>query len=165
MHNIFLGTSKRIVQHVWMNDNLPKLGIKQLRKIQNRIDSTPLPVDMGYINFKIASGFDTLTADQWKIWVLVYSIYVLYQFLDEADRRCWQAFVTAVSIWSQRIITEVEIEAGHAAMMAFLQYAEQIYGRNFCSPNMHLHKHLQECMIDYCPWYLFWCFAYEHYNG
>ncbi|CAG8824049.1 18985_t:CDS:1, partial [Dentiscutata erythropus] len=47
MHNIFLGTSKRIVQHAWMNDNLPKLGIKQLREIQIRIDSIPLPVDMG----------------------------------------------------------------------------------------------------------------------
>ncbi|CAG8843139.1 30857_t:CDS:2, partial [Racocetra persica] len=60
-----------------------------------------------------------------------------------------------------RIITEAEIEAGHTAMIAFLQYAEHIYGKNFCSPNMHLHKHLQECMIDYGPWYSFWCFAYE----
>ncbi|KAF0451916.1 hypothetical protein F8M41_001979 [Gigaspora margarita] len=98
-----------------MNDNLPKLGIKQLHEIQIRIDSIPLPVDIGRINLKIAS--------------------------------------------------EAEIEAGHTAMMAFLQYAEQIYGKNFCSPNMHLHKHLRECIIDYGPWYSFWCFAYERYNG
>ncbi|RIB19509.1 hypothetical protein C2G38_2181609 [Gigaspora rosea] len=44
---------------------------------------------------------------------------------------------------------EAEIEAGHTAMIAFLQYAKQIYEKNFCSPNMHLHKHLRECMIDY----------------
>ncbi|CAG8832117.1 10546_t:CDS:1, partial [Racocetra persica] len=107
--------------------DFPKLGIKQLHEIQNLIDATPLPVDMGRINFKITSGFDALTADQWKTWVLIYSTYVLHKFLDEADQRCWQAFVTVVSIWSQRIITEAEIEACHKAMMAFLQYAEQIY--------------------------------------
>ncbi|CAG8568750.1 29327_t:CDS:2, partial [Racocetra persica] len=91
----------------------PKLGIKQLYEIQDQIDATPLPVDIGHINFKITSGFDALTADQWKT-------------------------------WSQRIITEAEIEAGHIAMMTFLKYAEQIYGKRFCSPNMHLHKHLRE---------------------
>ncbi|CAG8570595.1 12994_t:CDS:10 [Ambispora leptoticha] len=165
MHNIFLGTSKRIMQRAWMNDNFPKIGIKQLYEIQSLIDATPLPVDMGRINFKITSGFNALTADQWKTWVLIYSTYVLHQFLDEADRQCWQAFVTAVSIWSQRIITEAEIEAGHITMMAFLQYSEQIYGKRFCTPNMHLHKHLRECMLDYGPWYSFWCFTYERYNG
>ncbi|CAG8482920.1 6941_t:CDS:2 [Dentiscutata heterogama] len=92
MHNIFLGTSKHIVQYAWMNNNLPKLGSS------------------------------------------LFNIF-LYQFLDEADRRCWQVFVTSVLIWSQRIITEAEIEAGHTAMIAFLQYAEQIYGKisNFLS--------------------------------
>ncbi|CAG8764442.1 2808_t:CDS:1, partial [Dentiscutata heterogama] len=68
MHNIFLGTSKYIVQHAWINNNLPKLGIKQLHEIQIRIDSISLPVDIEYINFKITSGFDTLIAGQWKIW-------------------------------------------------------------------------------------------------
>ncbi|CAG8846851.1 35987_t:CDS:1, partial [Racocetra persica] len=98
----------------------PKLGIKQLYEIQDLINATPLLVDMGHINFTITSGFDALTADQWKTWVLIYSTYVLYKFLDEADRQCWQAFVTPVSIWSQRIITKAEIEAGNIAMMTFL---------------------------------------------
>ncbi|CAG8578994.1 10212_t:CDS:2 [Cetraspora pellucida] len=67
MHNIFLGTSKHIVQHAWMNGDLPKLSIKHLYEIQNLIDATPLPIDLDRINLKITSGFDTLTADQWKI--------------------------------------------------------------------------------------------------
>ncbi|CAG8755518.1 132_t:CDS:2, partial [Racocetra persica] len=61
-----ISTSKRIIQHAWMNENSPKLGIKQLYEIQNLIDSTPLFADMGHINFKITLSFDTLTADQWK---------------------------------------------------------------------------------------------------
>lgn len=33
------------------------------------------------------------------------------------------------------------------------------------SPNMHLHLHLKECIVDYGPVYAFWCFAYERFNG
>ncbi|KAF0377000.1 hypothetical protein F8M41_012676 [Gigaspora margarita] len=89
MHNIYLGTSNRIIQHAWMNENSLKLDTKQLYEIQNLIDSTPLPADMG------------------------------------PNRQCWQAFVSAVSIWSQRIITELEIEAGHKAMISFVKYADK----------------------------------------
>ncbi|CAG8703208.1 2698_t:CDS:10, partial [Gigaspora margarita] len=120
-----VSTSKCIVQHAWMNDNLPKLDIKQLR-------------------------FDALTADQWKIWVLVYSIYALHQFLDEANQRFWQVFVIAVLIWSQRIITEAEIEAGHTAMMAFLQYAKQIYANIEKTGTLGHYNFIVQEALDFC---------------
>ncbi|CAG8511199.1 5470_t:CDS:2, partial [Dentiscutata heterogama] len=120
-----ISTSKRIVQYAWINEDSPKLSIKNLYKIQNLIDATLLPVNMGCVNFKITSGFDALIADQWKTWILIQL--------------------------TQKIITEAEIEVDYIAMMAFLQYVEQIYGKHFCSPNIHLHKHLQKCMLDYGP--------------
>ena len=30
---------------------------------------------------------------------------------------------------------------------------------------MHLHTHLRECLLDYGPFYGFWCFSYERFNG
>ena len=30
---------------------------------------------------------------------------------------------------------------------------------------MHLHLHLNDCILDYGPVYSFWCFAFERYNG
>ena len=36
---------------------------------------------------------------------------------------------------------------------------------NACTPNMHLHLHLKECINDYGPVYSFWCFAFERFNG
>ena len=30
---------------------------------------------------------------------------------------------------------------------------------------MHLHGHLKECVLDYCPIYNFWCFGFERFNG
>ena len=32
-------------------------------------------------------------------------------------------------------------------------------------PNMHLHAHLKECILDYGPLYGFWAFSFERYNG
>ncbi|CAG8759553.1 36450_t:CDS:10, partial [Gigaspora margarita] len=104
----------------FIGDKLPYIDIPRFTTIDPMHNIFLDTIDMGCINLKIASGFDALIADQWKIWVLVYSTYALYQFLDEDNQRYWQAF-------SQRIITEAKIEAGHTAMMAFLQYAEQIY--------------------------------------
>ncbi len=33
------------------------------------------------------------------------------------------------------------------------------------TPNMHLHCHLKECVLDYGPLHGFWCYPFERYNG
>lgn len=33
------------------------------------------------------------------------------------------------------------------------------------TPNMHLHMHLLDCVLDYGPVYAFWLFSFERYNG
>ena len=33
------------------------------------------------------------------------------------------------------------------------------------TPNMHMHLHLKDVIMDYGPVYAFWLFAYERYNG
>ena len=42
---------------------------------------------------------------------------------------------------------------------------EEINGKEACTPNMHLHLHLIDCLKDYGHLYAFWCFAFERYNG
>ena len=33
-----------------------------------------------------------------------------------------------------------------------------------CTPNMHLHLHLKNCVLDYGPVYSFWMFAFERFD-
>ena len=47
----------------------------------------------------------------------------------------------------------------------FSQKFEEINGKDACTPNMHLHHHLAECLLDYGPPYAFWCYSFERYNG
>ena len=49
--------------------------------------------------------------------------------------------------------------------MKFCQTVENLYGPSVITPNMHLHCHLCECVLDYGPVYGFWCFSFERYNG
>ncbi len=40
-----------------------------------------------------------------------------------------------------------------------------MYGNQSCTPNMHLHLHFKEYLLDYGPAHSFWCFSFERYNG
>ena len=33
------------------------------------------------------------------------------------------------------------------------------------TPNMHMHAHLCECILNYGPLHGFWLFSFEYYNG
>ena len=49
--------------------------------------------------------------------------------------------------------------------MDFCIKFEQVFGKDFVTPNMHMHAHLRECIEDFGPVYSFWCFSFEWYNG
>ena len=40
-----------------------------------------------------------------------------------------------------------------------------MYIGELCTPNMHLHCHIQECLVDYGPGCSIWAFACERLNG
>ena len=62
------------------------------------------------------------------------------------------------------VITETKALLAHS-YLKFCQSFEQIYGKHRVTPNMHLHSHLVNCVLDYGPVYSFWLFRFERYNG
>lgn len=50
-------------------------------------------------------------------------------------------------------------------IVRFCQMFEQLYGALSCTPNLHLHCHLKQCMLDYGPAGSFWAFSFERLNG
>ena len=40
-----------------------------------------------------------------------------------------------------------------------------VYGREHCTPNMNLHCHIAECLLNYGPTHSTWCFSVECCNG
>lgn len=163
MHNIFLGTGKHILKHVWLD--LKLIEDSQFGKIQNRIDRVVVPSDMGRIPYKVTSGFSSFTADQFKNWILYFSVLVLRDILTGENLQCWQHFVLACRKLCKRCLTPLDIQVGDTLLMQFCSRYERIYGKNLVPPNMHFHAHLRECLLDYGPFHGYWCFSYERFNG
>lgn len=63
---------------------------KQMKEIENRINSIEVPSDLGRIPINIESNYGSYTAEQWKNWTLIYSVYCLKDILPEEHFRCWQ---------------------------------------------------------------------------
>ncbi len=163
MHNLFLGTAKHMMKRVW----LPKGVVtnEQLNLIQARVDNMQVPSDIGRVPEKIATSFGGFTADQWKHWTIIYSLYALRDILPKEHYLCWQAFVLSCFHLCRRIISLEDIQKADLLLLKFCKDVEQLYGNAVITPNMHLHCHLAECVKDYGSIYGFWLFSYERYNG
>ena len=163
MHNLFLGSAKYFFKNILLA--LDYITVAQLEMIQDRVNSFTVPSGIGKIPMKIASGFSSFTADQWKNWVLYFSIIAMRDIITGEVLECWKHFVLACRILCTKHITLENAKLGDALLLQFCRRTERIFGNEFITPNMHLHCHLFECITDYGPLHSFWCFAFERYNG
>ena len=96
---------------------------------------------------------------------MIYARVVLWNFLDQEDRKILIHFSQACSILVRRIVTLENLNAAHDHLIELLRLIETNYGKSLIKPNLHLSLHLNECCKDYGPLYSFWCFSFERMNG
>lgn len=162
MHNLLLGTANHVL-NTWVNEGI--ISTKDLEKMQSRVDSVKVPSDVGRLPSKIAHGFSGFTADQWKHWVCIYSLFALKGIIPKGHYDMWSDFVHSCEILCSKVITLSDLITADEKLMTFCTKFEKILGKDKCTPNMHLHGHLRDCIVDYGPIYSFWCFSFERYNG
>ena len=163
MHNLFLGTAKHFLKAVWID--LGIIDSKQFSVIQSRVDKAVVPSDIGRIPHKIDSGFSSFTADQFKNWVVYFSIIALRDILLPNDLECWRHFVLACRVLCSRQLTRIQISLADSLLLQFCRRSQRMYGENIITPNMHMHCHLRDCILDFGPLQGFWLFTYERFNG
>jgi hypothetical protein len=165
MHCLFLGIAKWIIQSIFIKEN--KLNSEQLRAAQRRMDSVQLPSDIGRIPPKIAigEGFSKLTADQWKTFIMIYATTILWDMLDDNDRKILGHFVRACNLLVARFVTEDDLQEAQERLRDMSINIERTYGPEFITSNIHLSMHIPECIRDYGSVYSFWLFPYERLNG
>ncbi len=156
MHNLFLGTAKHMLKEVWLPRGISR---KQFEDIQARVDSVVVPADIGRIPKKINSFFSSFTADKWKTWTIMYSLFALRDILLIEHCRCWESFVLACRLLCFTIISQ-DARKSDLLFVHFCQQTEHLYGKHIITPNQHLHCLLVECIKDYGPIYSFkWVLA------
>ena len=132
---------------VWKEKNM--LSDKQLELIQNRVDNFTTPDDIGRLPTKIKSGFSSFTADQWRSWTVLFSLYSLKDILPHRDFSCWQLFVKACYLLCRCQINLQDLKKADNYLLEFLLSFEQLYGKEYCNMNLHLHTHLATCISQY----------------
>ena len=75
MHNLFLRCAKHFMKSILIDKMV--LSNAQFDLLQQRIDRAFVPPTIGRIPYKIQSGFSSFTADQWKNWVIYFSLICL----------------------------------------------------------------------------------------
>ena len=162
MHNLFLGTAKYQFK-IWVSEG--HLNATQLKTIETRIENMEVPADIGRLPKQISSNYGSYTGEQWKNWTLIYSLFALKGVLNDQQLQCWQTFVLACKYLCKPVLSSTDILKADNCLLKFCTKFEQLYGKAACTPNMHLHCHLKEIILDYGPIHTFWCFSFERYNG
>ena len=162
MHNLFLGTAKHMFK-LWLEKGL--LTRDTIEEVSSRIARMNVQSDAGRLPSNIGSNYGSFTAEEWKNWTMVFSMFCLKELLPDADLQCWQSFVLACRSLCKPFLTKVDITKGDFLLVKFCKNVERLYGKLTVTPNMHLHGHLKECIHDFGTLYGFWCFSFERYNG
>ncbi|OAD79047.1 hypothetical protein PHYBLDRAFT_164129 [Phycomyces blakesleeanus NRRL 1555(-)] len=162
MHNLFLGTAKRMIS-VWKD--LRYLPTAVLIRMQRLADGILVPPGYAILSTKIESGFPYMKADEWQSWCLIYSLVVLKDALPEDDYKNWTLFVKACRKLTGPSVTYSEIDSAYQLLREFGKECETLYGESSITPNMHLHMHLRESMLNFGPVYAFWLYSFKRYNG
>ena len=138
---------------------------KEFNILQEKVDSINPPAGIGRIPRKIGSAFSSFTADEWKHWTILYSVHILFGVIPDENYECWCLFVDACRILCQLTITPDEVKKAHFCIINYCKRFQEVYGEEFCTPNMHMACHLQLNLLDYGPLAAFWAFSFERYNG
>lgn len=133
MHNLYLGTAKRIINYIWLETGL--LTKKDLSVVQDRVNSVCVPPTVGRIPLKIASSFAGFTANQFQNWTNIFSLMVLHDLLPTDDFECWRHFVLASRLLTQMHLSLNDIQLADALLLQFCRRIERMYGRSVVTPN------------------------------
>ena len=96
---------------------------------------------------------------------MVYSLYCLKDLIPSEHYTMWAAFVNACQLLCQRHISERDLDSSHALLKMYCSKFSDNMGPLHCTPNMHMHLHLKDCVKDFGPVYSFWCFSFERFDG
>ena len=89
-------------------------------------------MDVGRIPYMIESSMAKLTADEWKNWTCVYSLFVLHDILPKEHLECWWLFVQACMLVCQPILTHERIRIDEL-LLNFCKTFQRLYGRDACT--------------------------------
>lgn len=131
MHNIFLGLAKHTIK-VWKDLDILSTSVYSV--LQDKVDSVTPPSKIGRIPRKIQAGFSSFTADEWKNWIIFYSVFALHDVIPTDDFRCWCLLVDSCRLLCQPVLTTGQVDEAHDLLVSVLKtYMGQLTAHLTCT--------------------------------
>lgn len=165
MYNFFIGIVKYVMKNVWLDLDKLLFEKKDLEKIQEKMDKFKVLVSVGRMLKKIENSYGGFIVDQWKLFIILFFIYVLWNLLLSVDLEFWCDFVLVCLCLCFLVIIEIKVLLVYFYFLKFCQSFEQLYGKYRVILNMYLYFYFVDCVLDFGLVYLFWLFSFECYNG
>ena len=86
--------------------------------------------------------------DQWKNWVVYFSLIAMRDILGDNTLECWRHFVQACRVLCRKKLTMGHVLWGDAHLLQFCKQTQRIFSSHVITPNMHMHCHLRSCIAD-----------------
>ena len=163
MHTFLLGLVKRETELT-----LKLLDSTRHKKFLERIRSVRMPYDVGRLPtgaFDDQDYIPSITADQWKTYIVCYAKPCMFNLLPEKNYQCLVLLSDIVRLVASPIFTEDTITTLYRQLHKHHRLFKQTYGKWSLTVNYHICLHLPEIIGDLGPPNAFWCFAYERMNG
>src|ERR1043165_146434 len=96
---------------------------------------------------------------------MIYFTLILWDMLDDNDRKILGHFVRACNILVVRFITEDDLKEAQKRLQDMVYFIEHVYNPEFIMSNIHLALHIPDCCRDYSPICGFWLFPFKRLNG
>ena len=95
------------------------------------MDNIKHPPDIGRIPPKITigEGFSKFTADQWKTFIMLYTITILWNMLDNNDRKILGYFVWVCNLLVARFVTEEDLQEATIWLWDMTKIIERTYNK------------------------------------
>ena len=137
----------------------------QFSHLQEFVDGVIVPSDVGRIPHKIDSqDSQVLQLINTRIGLHCSRFLHSYGILPQEHLECWRRFVLACRFLCKRSLTMADVDLSDLLLLQFGKHVQDIFGEEAVTPNIHMHTHIKEVILDYGPVYA-WLFSYERYNG
>ena len=116
-----------MVRNVWLETGY--LNHTKLSIIEEHIREMSIPSSFSFGRLPSSLHPCTkLTAEQWKNWVIYYSVFCLHDLLLYDRLECWRHFVLACRLMCKPLLSKGDVTVSGLLLLRFCKCFEDLYG-------------------------------------
>lgn len=167
MHGCFLGLSKLLV-NLWFDSSHSDKDFSLhhvLDLVDSRLSKISPPSSVQRMPRCIKNQLGYWKALEYKMFLMMYSVLVLKDLMEEQYYEHHCQLVSAIYLLSQDSISPDDIQRASELLHIYVMRFQELYGLRWLTLNVHQLLHLSDVVSDLGPLWVYSCFPWEDLNG